>query len=51
MYACDTTTNLVGAIWAIKDHRTDNQALDHRLSGFCRFGTKTVFLVKKSGRT
>ena len=52
MYACDTTTNLVGAIWAIKDHRTDNQALDHRLSGFCRFGSKTVFfLVKKSGRT
>lgn len=49
MYACDTTTNLVGAIWAIKDHRTDNQGLDHRLSGFCRFGSKTVFFSEEVG--
>ncbi len=51
MYACDTTTNLVGAVWAIKDHRTDNQGLGRKLSGFCRFGSKIVFLAKKSGRT
>ena len=52
MYACDTTTNLVGAVWSIKDHMTDNQGLDHRMSGFCRFGTKTVFLgVKMLGLT
>lgn len=51
MYACDTTTNLVGAVWAIKDYKTDNQGLGRKLSGFCRFGSKTVFLAKKSGRT
>ncbi len=49
MYACDTTTNLVGAVWAIKDHRTDNQGLDQRQSGFCRFGSKTVFFGEEVG--
>lgn len=44
MYACDTTTNLVGAVWAIKNLKIDNQGLDSRLRGFCRVGSKTVFL-------
>lgn len=43
MYACDTTTNLVGAVWAIKNLKIDNQGLDSRLRGFCRVGSKTVF--------
>lgn len=49
MYACDTTTNLVGAVWAIKDYKTDNQGLGRKLSGFCRFGSKTVFFSEEVG--
>lgn len=43
IYVGDTTTNLVGTVWAIQNNRVDNQGLDHRLSGFCRLGSKTVF--------
>ena len=49
MYACDTTTNLVGAVWAIKAYKTDNQGLGRKLSGFCRFGSKTVFFSEEVG--
>lgn len=53
IYVGDTTTNLVRVVWAIRNDRIDNQGLYHRMSGFCRFGTKTVFFggVKMLGLT
>lgn len=43
IYVGDTTTNLVRVVWAIRNDRIDNQGLCHRMSGFCRVGSKTVF--------
>lgn len=49
IYVGDTTTNLVGVVWAIRNDRIDNQGLYHRMSGFCRFDTKTIFLGEDVG--
>lgn len=49
IYVGDTTTNLVRVVWAIRNDRIDNQGLYHRMSGFCRFSTKTVFLGEDVG--
>ena len=35
IYVGDTTTNLVGVVWAIRNDRIDNQGFYHRMRGFC----------------
>lgn len=49
-WAWNELDDLVGAVWAIREGKYDNQGLGFMPKGFCVIGDKTVFFDKNAAQ-